>query len=578
MSQVSGLGGTTNWQPWVDQMVDNVYSVRKNQLTSDKANLDRQVNTLDSFKTKLDELKGLSKELQSSELFYNRKTALADPDSLVLRADAAPETEIGRFKVTVNQLATVSTLTGGADVGSALDVADVTTSSGNTGPLLSSMNLTAELKAGFFTINGVQVTVETTDTLQDVFNAIKTATGDDVEAQYSSATDKITLTSQGGNDVVLGSAADSSNFLSLMRLYSSDTGVSSAVSTHKLGVVNVNTSIENSGLSGEGSIGASGSFTLNGEVISFDKTTDSLRTIIDRVENSGAGMRLVYDKLADQFRFENKETGNLGFTVEDTSGDLLAALGLVGGGEATLLGDNASFTVNDGVAITSTSNNFDASSHGVEGLTVKAQSLGTETIEVLPDPQGVRGKIDSFISKFNEVQSFIDTQTKLVPGSNGKPATKGPIGGNQEVKNIGNALRKSVFSVTNASSSVVARMVDLGIDFGTMDSKLTVKSESTLSSMLSDNPNDVASYFTTKTTGLGSAIEDLIEKYTKSEGIIDSQQDHLKSRIHRMETDITREDRIIESQKAALEKSFMKMDQAQSQMQTQSQALLKMFE
>ena len=37
-------------------------------------------------------------------------------------------------------------------------------------------------------------------------------------------------------------------------------------------------------------------------------------------------------------------------------------------------------------------------------------------------------------------------------------------------------------------------------------------------------------------------------------------------------------DRIIESQKAALEKSFMKMDQAQSQMQTQSQALLKMLE
>ena len=577
MSQISGLGGTTNWQPWVDQMVDNVYSVRKNQLTSDKAGLDRQVNTLGSFKTKLDELKGVSKELQSSELFYNRRTALADPDSLVLRADAAPETEIGRFKVTVSQLATVSTLTGGADVGAALDVADVTTSSGNTGPLLSAMNLTAELKAGFFTINGVQVTVETTDTLQDVFNAIKTATSDDIEAQYASATDKITLTSTSGSDVVLGSAADTSNVLSLMRLYSSNTGVSSAVSTHKLGVVNVNTSIVNSGLLAEGSIGDSGSFTLNGEVINFDKSTDSLRTIIDRVENSGSGMRLVYDKLADQFHFENKETGNLGFTVEDTAGGLLAALGLVGGGEATVLGDNASFTVNDGVSITSTSNNFDASSHGIEGLTVKAQSLGTETIEVLPDPQGVRGKIDSFIAKFNEIQSFIDTQTKITVGTNGK-TTKGAIGGNQEVKAIGTALRKSVFSVTNASSSIVARMVDLGIDFGTMDSKLTVKSESTLSSMLSDNPNDVASYFTHSSTGLGVTIESLIDKYTQSDGIIDSQQDTLKSRIHRMETDITREDRIIKSQKAALEKSFMKMDQAQSQMQTQGQALLKMFE
>jgi flagellar hook-associated protein 2 len=439
------------------------------------------------------------------------------------------------------------------------------------------MNLTAEMKGGFFSINGVQVTVEVTDTLQDVFNAIKTATGDDVYAQYSSATDTVTLTSQGGNDIVLGSAADTSNFLSLMRLYSGEPGISSVVSTHKLGVVNVNSSIANSGLSAEASIASSGSFTLNGVVIDFDKTTDSLRTLIDRVENSASGMRLVYDKLADQFRFENKETGNLGFTLEDTSGGLLAALGLVGGGALTTLGDNAAFSVNGGVTITSTSNHFDASSHGVEGLTIKAQALGSETIEVLPDSHGVRGKIDTFIAKFNEIQNFIEVQTKITVGSNGK-ITKGALGGNQEVKKIGDTLRKSMFEVTNPSSLVVARLADLGIDFSAMSSKLSIKSESTLTSMLSDNPNDVASYFTATATGLGSTIESLLNKYTKSDGIIDAQEDSLKSQIQRMENDILREERTIKSQKTALEKSFMKMDQAQSQMQMQGQALLKMFE
>lgn len=577
MSQVSGLGGSSNWQPWVDQMVDQVYSARKNQLKVDKAGLDRQVSSLGDFKTKLDELKGLSRDLQSEEIFYNRKTALGNPDSLILRADASPKTEIGRFDVSVTQLATASKLSGAVDVGAALDVSDVTTISGNTGPLLSAMNLTAEVKAGFFTVNGVQVTVATTDTLQDVFNAIKTATGGDIEAQYSSATDKVTFTSQGGNDIVLGSAADSSNFLALMRLYSGGTGVSSVVSTHKLGVVNINTSIANSGLAAEGSIASSGSFTINGEVISFDKTTDSIRTIIERVENSASGVRLVYDKLEDQFHFENKETGNLGFTIDDTSGGFLAALSLVGGGAITTLGDNAAFSINGGASITSTSNNFDASSHGIEGLTIKAQSVGVETVEVIPDPQGVREKIDAFVEKFNDIQTFVTTQTKITVGTNGK-STKGPLGGNKEVRAIGDNLRTSVFNVTNASSSTVVRLMDLGIDFSTTGGKLTVSSESTLSSMLADNPNDVASYFATTDTGLGATVESLVDQYTKNEGIIDSQQELLKSRILGIENDINSEERMIKAQRASLEKSFLKMDQTQAQMQTQNQALLKMFE
>ncbi|HCR37027.1 MAG TPA: hypothetical protein DIU37_02640, partial [Opitutae bacterium] len=209
-TQVSGFGGNTHWQPWVDQMVDQVYRVNQNRLRGDQRNLNKQIAALGEFETKLESLNGIAKDLQSSELFYSRKVGLADSDSAVLSATAAPKTDLGSYEVTITQLATVSQQKGALDIGDALHTADITHASSETGPLLSAMNLVGELTEGFFTVNGVQVTVSSTDTLQDVFSAIKMATSDDVLGQYSFSTDKITLTSQSSADIVLGSAADTS--------------------------------------------------------------------------------------------------------------------------------------------------------------------------------------------------------------------------------------------------------------------------------------------------------------------------------------------------------------------------------
>ena len=70
--------------------------------------------------------------------------------------------------------------------------------------------------AGTFTVNGAQINIATTDSLQTVFNNIASATlaaGNQVTASYSATTDKITLTSSNGSPIVLGSATDTSNFL-----------------------------------------------------------------------------------------------------------------------------------------------------------------------------------------------------------------------------------------------------------------------------------------------------------------------------------------------------------------------------
>ena len=71
--------------------------------------------------------------------------------------------------------------------------------------------------AGTFTVNGAQITIAGTDTLQSVLNKITTATSGAVTASYDASTDEITLASS--SPVVLGSATDTSNFLQAAQLY-----------------------------------------------------------------------------------------------------------------------------------------------------------------------------------------------------------------------------------------------------------------------------------------------------------------------------------------------------------------------
>jgi flagellar hook-associated protein 2 len=77
-------------------------------------------------------------------------------------------------------------------------------------------NYVTPVTSGFFTINGVQITLDnTTDNLYSVIQRIN-ASSAGVNASYDSASGQITLTnkSTGAQSIVLGSSSDTSNFLS----------------------------------------------------------------------------------------------------------------------------------------------------------------------------------------------------------------------------------------------------------------------------------------------------------------------------------------------------------------------------
>ena len=96
----------------------------------------------------------------------------------------------------------------------------------------------------------------------------------------------------------------------------------------------------------------------------------------------------------------NNLTGNLEITASDTSGNRFPHFVA-----SILVSTNATFTVNGGPLQTSTSNTLSSAALGVTGLSVTANTTGTQTIQVAPNTSPIATAIQSFITNFNQLQT-----------------------------------------------------------------------------------------------------------------------------------------------------------------------------
>lgn len=113
----------------------------------------------------------------------------------------------------VSNTPTAGTVTATAGVGGINQALEFNSTNGLGGA--SDANYITPVTSGYFTINGVQITVNnTTDNLHSVIERIN-ASSAGVVAAYNSATGQITLTSKntGAQSIVVGSSSDTSNFL-----------------------------------------------------------------------------------------------------------------------------------------------------------------------------------------------------------------------------------------------------------------------------------------------------------------------------------------------------------------------------
>ena len=565
--QLSGLASGLDWRTLVDQLM-TAERVPQDRLRSEKAFGAQKTSALENLSTQLTALRDSIKSLagDSGNVFANRSATLGNATSPWSVA-ASPEAETGSYQIQVTQLATKAQRVGASNVGSALS-----TSSDVSGLTVGTLPVGTTIKAGDFTVNGEKITVAATDSLASVFAQIQTKTG--VTASYDPATDKVKLSSP--SEIVLGSANDTSNFLGALKLYNNGTG--EVLAPKALGVVSIGTAIANANMStaitGVDGTGK-GSFAINGVNIDFNVNNDSVQNVLARINASDAGVTASFDRANDRFTLTNKGEGDVGISISEGAGGLLAALGLNGG--ATLArGKNAEFNVNGGETLVSTSNTLDATSHGIAGLSIAATSEATETVTVGADTGSSRKSIEDFITKYNAVQAYIEQQTKTTTSPDGR-VTRSTLSGNREISDMASGLRSRIFDAVPGLTGTIQRLEGIGIDFKSGSSQLEIKDSSKLNTALSTKGNEVRTLFSSTPGGVVTRLDSFLEKLAGTSGTLKTQTETLSKQSKSLDEQIATMDRRLAQQKTLLEQSFISMETAQSRIQSQLTALNNAF-
>lgn len=139
--------------------------------------------------------------------------------------------------------------------------------------------------------------------------------------------------------------------------------------------------------------------TINDVTIEIDKT-DTLRTVLGKINNSAAGVTLIYSSFNDSFTLESKNTGN-GTIVFDDGGNFFNALKI--SSEDIAEGQEARFAIDGSEVASRSSNTFT-----VDGITYTVSAVGTATVTTSVDTEGVYEVIESFVDDYNSLITEIN--------------------------------------------------------------------------------------------------------------------------------------------------------------------------
>jgi len=318
-----------------------------------------------------------------------------------------------------------------------------------------------------------------------------------------------------------------------------------------------------------------GSFKINGTEIQYDAASDSLATVLARINDSTAGVTAVYETANDRVVLYNRATGNRGVALEDVQGNFLQATGLLdAAGGSLVAGQDLQYQLNGGATRTSESNTISESSSGVPGLSVTALTTGSVTVTVSQDVEAIKTAISDFVDSYNKVQSVIGNYTASSTDADGK-VTAGVLANDLETHEISRTLRGlSMGTASDPDLGAVVRLEQLGYEGNGYDNQLALSDSDTLDQALSTQLADVKKFFTNATAGLAVTLDAFLENTTGVDGTLEDQEDSLTVQSSRIDDQITEMERIVQMHRENLINSFVAMETARSNLNQQLQYLM----
>ncbi|MDI3340317.1 MAG: flagellar filament capping protein FliD [Sphaerobacter sp.] len=403
------------------------------------------------------------------------------PVTATASADALP----GTYQVIVSQMATHTVVRSVAPLAADIDPAAP----------LATASLRTPVTAGTFSINGVQITVDpAVDSLNDVIDRIN-ASGAGVTAATTVVDGRtrfqLTANTPGG-PLQLGAVGDTSNFLAATQVLAAPRTGDTVTGMAGLTAVNTGAALTDAGLATP--VTGTGTLTINGIAIDYDANVDSLSTVIDRINNSAAGVVATYDPVTDRFQLRSKQTGSLALTVSDT-GTLAQALG-INDPAAQTLGANAAYSVDGGATLRySTTNTVTDAIPGVT-LTFTGTTATPVTVTVGPDLDSAVAAVKKFVDQFNAVMTAIRDKTAYDPATK----TAAILSGDSGLRSLSAALRSRIVGEATGLTGPYALLGEIGLSFGKFGSAVGTTNtlqldEAKLRAALRDNPGAVYELF-----------------------------------------------------------------------------------
>ena len=415
LSAKTGMAGLVSGLD-TDSLVESMTSYSRSKISKQQQKIQslqwRQTayrgisKTLKEFQSKyLDVLS--TTNLRSASLY---KTVAASTTSAKISVSSTAAANAGTITIDkITQLATNETIKGTQTVSkdlsgdmTATDVSDLLASV-TAGDKSFVMNLDGTAKV--ITLDSAFVTkagsIGFEAALQDKVDSIfGTKDGTTPVIDVALAADKLSFTASGSKLAVSALAGDTTT-LGYM-------GLSDGQSNK----INLSNTLENSSFSKSLVAAADGKYNLSINSVNFTfEKTDTLSTVISRINSSAAGVTIAYSSISDKFSMTANTSGSGDkLVISEAESNLMDVFGLTAasGVDATAKGKNAILTVN-GVELTRSSNTV-----LIDGVNVNLLETSADPISITSksDSTALKDTIKNFVADYNSIIELINKSYK----------------------------------------------------------------------------------------------------------------------------------------------------------------------
>ncbi|MFK8079277.1 MAG: flagellar filament capping protein FliD [Granulosicoccus sp.] len=192
----------------------------------------------------------------------------------------------------------------------------------------------------------------------------------------------------------------------------------------------------------------------------------------------------------------------------------------------------------------------------ISGVTLDLTGVGKSTVDSRRDLTSLKAAADEFVASYNSMSSALENIAQT------------DLNGDQLPRGIDQRVRSMFFNSVDLGGGDSATALDLGFSFDRFG-KLTLDSNR-YEQALDAGVNRYVEAFAKPETGLASIFSDLIDEYTKSDGIISGREDGVDTRKSSIDSQIERLEYRLEKTNERLRRQFTAMDLAVTNLQQTS--------